>query len=295
MSRKTMPGFGKSGTAAMWAAVREATSLAASAGVEPAKLLEVMQTADDSVKPTLHLELLLADSHGFVTEENRRLQVLRERRVDGIIVIPSDRRASATALRSLNDEIVVAQVDRSTAKPLADFVGVDNEVGMRLIVEHLHACGVRTLAYAGADDASSNGIERLANIQQLSAENSIEITGMFRSEYSVAAGAAAAESFINDGVLPDAIVAASDQIAAGVIARLRQHGLEVPRDTLVTGFDGGELAEILWPSLTTVVQPVSAIAADAVSFLLARMEGESGALRRNLLAPTLQIGLSTTR
>ena len=48
-------------TYAMWAAVREATSLAASAGVEPAKLLEVMQTADDSVKPTLHLELLVAD------------------------------------------------------------------------------------------------------------------------------------------------------------------------------------------------------------------------------------------
>jgi 3-hydroxyisobutyrate dehydrogenase-like beta-hydroxyacid dehydrogenase/alkylhydroperoxidase/carboxymuconolactone decarboxylase family protein YurZ len=48
-------------TYAMWAAVREATSLAAAAGVEPGKLLEVMQTADDSVKPTLHLELQVAD------------------------------------------------------------------------------------------------------------------------------------------------------------------------------------------------------------------------------------------
>ena len=48
-------------TYAMWAAVREATSLAASAGVDPATLLEVMEAADDSVKPTLHLELLVAD------------------------------------------------------------------------------------------------------------------------------------------------------------------------------------------------------------------------------------------
>src|SRR4051812_8494149 len=48
-------------TYSMWAAVREATSLAAAAGVDPAKLLEVMRTADDSVKPTLHLELLVAD------------------------------------------------------------------------------------------------------------------------------------------------------------------------------------------------------------------------------------------
>lgn len=47
-------------TYSMWAAVREATSMAAAAGVDPAKLLEVMRTADDSVRPSLHLELLAA-------------------------------------------------------------------------------------------------------------------------------------------------------------------------------------------------------------------------------------------
>ncbi|WP_157000853.1 hypothetical protein [Agromyces laixinhei] len=51
-----------------------------------------------------------------------------------------------------------------------------------------------------------------------------------------------------------------------------------------------DLAEV-----TTVVQPVSAIAADAVGFLVARMDAEAGAFRRNLLAPTLQLGGSTTR
>ena len=50
-------------TYSMWAAVREATSLAAASGVDPATLLEVMRTADDSVKPTMHLELLAADYH----------------------------------------------------------------------------------------------------------------------------------------------------------------------------------------------------------------------------------------
>lgn len=241
-------------------------------------------------------ELLLADSHGFVEEEYRRLQVFRDRRVDGVIVIPSDRKASTSALRSLGAEIALVQVDRAMAKPLADFVGVDNEAGMRLIVEHLHGRGVTSIGYAGADDASSNGVERLSSVQRFAAENEITITGVFRSEYSIAAGAAAADALVGDAAtVPDAIIAASDQIAVGVIARLREHGLEVPRDTLVTGFDGGELAEVFWPSLTTVVQPVSAIAADAVNFLVVRMTDGTGPLRRNLLAPTLQIGTSTTR
>ncbi|MFD0790268.1 LacI family DNA-binding transcriptional regulator [Microbacterium insulae] len=240
-------------------------------------------------------ELLLADSHGFVEEENRRLQVFRDRRVDGIIVIPSDRKASGPVLRSVSAEIPLVEVDRATAKPLADFVGVDNEVGMRLIIEHLRDRQVKTLGYAGGDDASSNGVERFASVQRLAGDNDISVTSAFRSEYSIAAGAAAADALLASGVLPDAIVAGSDQIAVGLIARLREHGFEVPRDTLVTGFDGGELADVFWPTLTTAVQPVSAIAADAVSFLVSRINEGEGAFRRNLLAPELQIGASTTR
>ena len=48
-------------TYAQWAAVREATSLASAAGVDPARLLEVLRAGDDSTKPSLHLELLVAD------------------------------------------------------------------------------------------------------------------------------------------------------------------------------------------------------------------------------------------
>lgn len=240
-------------------------------------------------------ELLLADSHGFVEEETRRLQVLRDRRVDGVVLIPSDRRRSATAMRSLHDEIALVQVDRATDKPLADFVGVDNQVGLDLICEHLRDRGVSTVAYAGTDDASSNGVERWDAVQRLTAENGIRLVASFRSEFSVASGAAAADAILAAGPLPDAIVAASDQIAVGVISRLREKGHDVPRDTLVTGFDGGELADIFWPTLTTVVQPVPAIAADAVTFLLGRMAQEAGAFRRNKLAPTLQVGSSTTR
>ena len=52
--------------------------------------------------------------------------------------------------------------------------------------------------------------------------------------------------------------------------------MDVPGDVVVTGFDGIDMANVFWPTLTTVVQPTGSIAADAVAFLLNRIEGRLG-------------------
>lgn len=240
-------------------------------------------------------ELLLADSHGFVDEEVRRLRVLGDRRVDGILIVVSDRTASMPPIVTVPDDIPVVTVDRATDKPIADFVGVDNELGMQLLFEHLVEQGVTSVAYAGTDDATTSGVERWQGFHRLARRHDIEIGATYRGEFSVENGTAAAEHILAAGPLPDAIVAGSDQIAVGVIARLRESGHDVPRDVLVTGFDGGDLSRVSWPTLTTVVQPLPSIAADAVTLLIDRVRGGTGALRRNRLAPQLQVGGSTER
>jgi DNA-binding LacI/PurR family transcriptional regulator len=240
-------------------------------------------------------ELLLADSHGFVEEEVRRLRVFGDRRVDGIVIIASDRTASMQSLANVPAGIPVVEVDRATDRPVADFVGVDNDLGMRLVFDHLAEQGVATVGFAGSDDASTNGVERWDGFLRLAREHGMQVGTTYRGEFSIQSGEAAAEHVLSEGPLPDAIVAGSDQIAAGVIARLHKHGYEMPRDVLVTGFDGSELAGVISPTLTTVVQPVSSIAADAVTLLVGRIEGGVGATRRSRLAPTLQIGESTRR
>lgn len=240
-------------------------------------------------------ELLLADSHGFVDEEVRRLRVLGDRRVDGILVIPSDREASAYALRSAARTTAVVEVDRVTNGPVADFVGVDNETGIALILDHLKSQGVQTLGFAGSDDASSNGVERWDAFQRICRRERLEVSGQFRGEFSVASGVAAAETFLAAPMLPDAIVAGSDSIAVGVMSRLREQGVRVPDDVLITGFDGSELASVVWPTLTTIIQPIQSIAADAVTFLVSRIEGNVGPFRRSKLTPSLQVGGSTAK
>ncbi|MFH8252576.1 LacI family DNA-binding transcriptional regulator [Microbacterium sp. B2969] len=240
-------------------------------------------------------ELLLADSHGFVDEEVRRLRVLGDRRVDGILIIASDRTASMPSIVNLPDDIAVVAVDRATDKPISDFVGVDNELGIELIFEHLAEQGVTRVGFAGTDDATTNGVERWQSFHRLARRHGMEVGATFRGEFSLESGVAAADHIVDAGPLPDAIVSGSDQIAVGVISRLRERGLDVPKDVLVTGFDGGELSRVYWPTLTTVVQPTSSIAADAVSLLMGRMAGGTSAYRRNRLAPELQLGGSTSR
>jgi LacI family transcriptional regulator len=252
----------------------------------------------DAVEEQVHssgFELLLADSHGFVSEEARRLTVFGERKVDGVAIVPSDRIASLPGLRTLPPSVAVVQVDRSTGSSFADFVGVDNEVGVRMVLDHLVERGVRSVVFAGSDDITSNGAERWDAFERESARSPLETAAPFRGEFSIASGAEAADELLRRGPLPDAIVAGSDLIAIGLIARLRESGVRVPDDVLVTGFDGTELSQIYSPSLTTVVQPVDGIARDAIAYLIGRIRGEAGAVRHSRIAPTLRIGQSTTR
>jgi len=240
-------------------------------------------------------ELLLADSHGRLEEEIRRLRVFGDRRVDGIVLVPAQHEWPVDALRTLPAGLAIVQVDRWTDKRVADFVGVDNEIGLRLVLEHLRERGVTSVAYAGADDVTSSGIERWEMFHRLAAQTRLRAVEGFRRDFSVASGTAAADAFLARRELPDAIVAGDDLIAVGLLARLREHGVDVPEQLLVTGFDGSELSTVCWPTLTTVVQPVQAIARDAVAVLVERMRGEEGPFRRNLVAPTLRLGASTRR
>lgn len=252
----------------------------------------------DAVEHELHrggFELLLADSHGELAEEAKRLTVFGDRKVDGIVIVPSDRIASAAAVRAIPAGTSVVQIDRSAGTSLADFVGVDNEIGIALALDHLAERGARSLAYVGADDLTSSGAERRIAFDRAADQAAFAIGEPIRGDFSLATGAAAADALVARGELPDAVVAASDLIALGLIARLREHGVDVPRDLLVTGFDGTELSQVLSPTLTTVVQPIEAIAADAIGFLTARIAGSAAPVRRSRVAPTLLVGGSTTR
>lgn len=94
--------------------------------------------------------------------------------------------------------------------------------------------------------------------------------------FTFRSGMSAAERLIAQGRRPTAIFAANDDMAAAAIGVAHRHGLHVPRDISIVGFDDTALATNVWPELTTVRQPIAQMAETALAMLLARlrMRGE---------------------
>ncbi len=86
--------------------------------------------------------------------------------------------------------------------------------------------------------------------------------------FSYRSGLTAAEQILDPQHHPSAIFASNDDMAAAAIAVSHKVGLEVPRNLTVVGFDDTPLATTIWPALTTVRQPVAAMARKAVELLL---------------------------
>ncbi|WP_183086254.1 LacI family DNA-binding transcriptional regulator [Mycetocola tolaasinivorans] len=237
------------------------------------------------------LELIIADSHGEIEREARRIDLLLGGRVEGLIVVPSDAQGSSEALAKAAARIPLVQLDRRVEGLATDFIGVDNDRGIDLVIAHLREQGARSIVYIGANDNTSVGRERRLAFARSAEGLEIHepIFGNFSREYGLEAGAA----LVARGALPDAIVCGDDLIAVGVLGALRAAGKRVPRDTLLTGFDDTLLAEITDPPLTSVVQPIAALAREAIRALLMRTEDRHSPTVYSRIAPQLVVREST--
>ncbi len=90
-------------------------------------------------------------------------------------------------------------------------------------------------------------------------------------------------------VMPDALVCANDFLALNVMTALKQHGLSVPGDVMLTGFDGTPQSSIVEPALTTATIPSSDIGRLAAEALLDRMETPDRPFHRVYVATTVEL------
>jgi len=136
-------------------------------------------------------------------------------------------------------------------------IGCDNFQGGQLVGEHLIALGRTRIAFLG--DASSHYPEFFERYRGCGATltrigGSMDPGLQVDAESSEEAGYVAAQELLSHGIPFDAVFAASDLIAIGAMRALAKHGLRVPEDIAVVGFDDIPMARFANPALTTVVQ-----------------------------------------
>jgi LacI family transcriptional regulator len=166
----------------------------------------------------------------------------------------------------------------------------DNDAGMRALARHLIVDhGYRTLAYLAGHHGSPDSLARgNALADEARAVGATVLAGEeWRGRYQAAGGAAAIEYLIGAGsALPRAIACANDQSAIGVLHALAQHGIAVPDEVAVTGFDDIPVARHLRPQLTSVRQSIQGLAATAFETLYSMVSGDLAALGQDIVLPT---------
>jgi LacI family transcriptional regulator len=240
------------------------------------------------------LDLVLADARGLWEDEARRIHALVSRRVDGLIVVPTDEQASTRAVFEASQSIPVVQLAYQTGLS-TDYVGLDNELGIRLVLDHLVELGANSVRFVSSTISSSAGRVRLQAFWQGAEERSLHREEPILGRFTANFGRRAVRQILDDGVMPDAIVCASDVVALGVIGELRAEGIAVPDDVMVTGFDDIVFAELCDPPLTTIHQPRRRLADATVSALVTRIGGGSEPARRIEIPPHLVVRRSSLR
>lgn len=91
--------------------------------------------------------------------------------------------------------------------------------------------------------------------------------------FTMDSGMQAVETFLKDGERPRAIICGNDAMAVGAQEALRQHGLRVPEDVILAGFDNSELSELSYPPLTSVDKNQHEVGYRAVYEIMSRVEG----------------------
>ncbi|MFI9815661.1 LacI family DNA-binding transcriptional regulator [Saccharothrix variisporea] len=238
--------------------------------------------------------VLIEQTLGTREGERVALASLGTHLVDGAVVSPEALLEGDFAELSLP----VVMLGEHTVDLPIDRVGIDNVGAAEEAVRHLVSSGRRRIAAIGAHPARGTAALRLRGYRAALAaaglpfDESLVATAM---HYHRAEGAAAMESLLALPEPPDAVFCFNDLLAVGALRAAADHGLRVPEDLAVVGFDNTEEGAYHRPSLTTVAPDKAAIADAAVTLLRRRVEDPDRPHEQVQTPFTLEIRESTVR
>jgi len=167
-----------------------------------------------------------------------------------------------------------------------DSVKADNTGSATELTEHLLEQGVRSLALVGDAALAPDLAERWSAVERRAASGKAEVVLRPTPVFDEASGTEVARHAVDAGLLPDVFVCANDELALGVLAGLRDAGVDVPGRVLVTGWD--DVMAARYAGLTTVRQPMRELGETAARLLDEVITGrrEIGTGPRHVVLPT---------
>ncbi|GAA0484574.1 LacI family DNA-binding transcriptional regulator [Streptomyces olivaceiscleroticus] len=216
--------------------------------------------------------LLIADPHDDPAHERKVVQLLHERRVDGMIIAPSAEPAELVEYVTKR-EVPTVFLDRLVGDAY-DQVCAESTTPVRQLVEHFADLGHTRIGLIAGLPGLSTTTERVAGYREgLRARGLPFAPELLAGGNSEAEGAEdATRHLLAAPEPPTAVITANNAMTIGALKALGELGLRVPRDIALACFDDFSWADLFSPRLTAIAQPSREIGAAAVQLLLDRLE-----------------------
>ena len=220
--------------------------------------------------------VILCNTDESEAKQEQYLDVLLQKRVDGILLVPAC--ASAELVDWIrNQTIPVVVLDRRVDGAQVDTVRGDSQDGAYRLVRHLISLGHQHIAVLSGPKDVSTATDRVAGYRRALTEAGLQVRAEW-VEYGAfcqASGYEMAGQVLATSPRPSAVFAVNNSIAVGALRALRDAGLRVPEDVSVVSFDDLTPDLLIEPFLTVADQPAHEMGRRAAELLLARLSGSA--------------------
>lgn len=231
--------------------------------------------------------MFLCNTDESEAKQTRYLNVLLERRVDGILLVPALSRPDPIELIQQQGAAVVV-LDRRVPHPAVDVVRGDSEAGAYQLTRLMLSQGHRRIALLTGPREVSTTDDRVLGYSRALAEAGLPIAPelIFYGAFSQTAGYELMRQALTTMPWPTGVLAANNFIAMGAMRALRDIGLRIPEDITLTAFDDLPSTLIIDPFLTVAAQPAYHMGQQAAQLLLGRLSGQLTSPPQEIILPT---------
>lgn len=198
------------------------------------------------------------------------LALIDETHLDGLILSPPVTEAAALLDELDRREFPYVRIAPGVRKDSGLAATMDDVAAARAMTRHLIELGHRRIACIRGPESHVSSRDRIEGYRQELEAHGIAFDPALvaAGDYSFQSGGDAARELLDLIPPPTAIFAGNDDMAAGALAVAHERDIAIPEQLSIAGYDDSDLAQAVWPPLTTIRQPVRELAAAAANLLL---------------------------
>ncbi|EOV9527127.1 LacI family DNA-binding transcriptional regulator [Bacillus cytotoxicus] len=255
---------------------------------------EVARALEDSAEEK-GFNVIMCSTDNNDEKGKKYISLLLRKRVDGLIIATSFQ--DTTHIKKLVEKHIPVVLFSTDIPALSvDMVSVDDYKAAFQAMDYLLSLGHKRIGLIAEQTTSSKyRIQGYKDALEAAGVNVDENLIHYTEAATIQNGKQITKLLFEEKDRPTAIFACNDILAAGVMQGAKEEGIRIPTELSIIGFDNTILADICYPPLTTIAQPIQEMAEQTTSLLIQQIEHKDKPKQRILLVPELMIRESTTK